>query len=294
MPAPSNYPPGTVFGRLTVLERLGRENYGVRSGFVYRCRCECGAVVDVHAVPLKRGAIDACDTCRFTRTCASCGRKFYSRQYRETCSDACRADRKRMFDRAQYYKRSAQDPGMNQRIAEERRQRAAVDPAFAATMREWEAGARRRKARRRREDPAYREHVNKQTRARYDPAHKKAVATARLASMSPDERAAYIEARRAVAREHYRKNKAYYAAKQRRWLDSMSPERLARWMIKRRRLDRERARLVREGIYADATMHERYRAIHREYERRYEGNKRLRELMSLGSELLKKLEQGDE
>lgn len=118
--------------------------------------------------------------------------------------------------------------------------------------------------------------------------------TARLARMSVVERAQYIEARRAVAREHYRRHKAAYDAKRRRWLDSMSPERLARWMIRRRALDKARAQKVRDGIYADPATHDRFRAIQLEYERRYRANKRLRELMTLGSELLKKMEQTHE
>lgn len=55
-PKAFNFTPGTKFGRLTVDSRLGSST----GGTFFRCRCECGSVVEVRGVCLKRGDSRSC------------------------------------------------------------------------------------------------------------------------------------------------------------------------------------------------------------------------------------------
>ena len=58
---------GQVFGRLTVVEPIG--THGVKNFVVWRCRCVCGAVVDVRAINLRVGDTKSCG-CLNTEKCA--------------------------------------------------------------------------------------------------------------------------------------------------------------------------------------------------------------------------------
>lgn len=57
---------GQRFGRLTVIERVG--TYDPPCGFgkqpIWRCRCDCGEVVDITAHNLKQGRTRSCGCLR--------------------------------------------------------------------------------------------------------------------------------------------------------------------------------------------------------------------------------------
>lgn len=55
---------GEVFGRLTVLDYLGRKDYGKYKRHVYLCRCECGNDVAVAQLSLQKGATKSCGCLR--------------------------------------------------------------------------------------------------------------------------------------------------------------------------------------------------------------------------------------
>lgn len=154
---------GRSFGRLTVIaagERLAR-------GRRWVCQCECGRTSEVTQHSLIRATVTACETCRFTRTCAVCGESFLSRQSRATCSDACRVAHQRRIHLAHYYRRVDADPQFNRKRAARERQRAATDPAFDARWRaRWRQAGERYKARMA-ADPNFRERERAKARAWY-------------------------------------------------------------------------------------------------------------------------------
>lgn len=61
---------GKVYGRLTVLERVTRQNgrSGKRtSRAAWLCRCACGAKLIVSGQNLRKGLVTACDYCNGLR-----------------------------------------------------------------------------------------------------------------------------------------------------------------------------------------------------------------------------------
>lgn len=53
--------PGTVFGRLTVLEYYGKDmKNGKNCGILYRCKCECGNETFTHGHNLRNGGVQSC------------------------------------------------------------------------------------------------------------------------------------------------------------------------------------------------------------------------------------------
>jgi hypothetical protein len=51
---------GQKFGRLTALEFVGHRKVGAQSKRVYRCRCECGKIVDAVSGALTTGNVRSC------------------------------------------------------------------------------------------------------------------------------------------------------------------------------------------------------------------------------------------
>lgn len=51
---------GQKFGKLTVLERLGKND---RGHYIWRCRCDCGNYVDVVGYAVKNGSWASCGKC---------------------------------------------------------------------------------------------------------------------------------------------------------------------------------------------------------------------------------------
>lgn len=63
MPAPLNLA-GQRFGSLTVLERSGQDRF---KAWIWRCRCDCGTVVNVRGSTLRAGSTSACAPCATSR-----------------------------------------------------------------------------------------------------------------------------------------------------------------------------------------------------------------------------------
>nr|DAF15359.1 MAG TPA: hypothetical protein [Caudoviricetes sp.] len=51
---------GQKFGKLTVLERLGKNDFG---HYIWRCRCDCGNYVDAVGYAVKNGSWQSCGKC---------------------------------------------------------------------------------------------------------------------------------------------------------------------------------------------------------------------------------------
>lgn len=51
---------GQKFGKLTVLERIGKNNFG---HYIWRCRCDCGNYVDAVGYAIKNGSWQSCGKC---------------------------------------------------------------------------------------------------------------------------------------------------------------------------------------------------------------------------------------
>lgn len=51
---------GQKFGKLTVLERIGKNNFG---HYIWRCRCDCGNYVDAVGYAVKNGSWQSCGKC---------------------------------------------------------------------------------------------------------------------------------------------------------------------------------------------------------------------------------------
>lgn len=221
MPAPLDLV-GRRFGKLLVLKRTGSGRGGM-----WLCRCACGQEEEFPARRLphtayskkRKDVADACSTCMHTRTCATCGRQFVSRQYKSCCSPGCETAHRRARYLQDYYARVARDPEMNRRRAAAHRQRAATDPDFARRAQQWEAQAQARKRQRAATDPEYAEHVRQLARARYQATSEivQARRRARWAAMSPEQQQVHIERRRVLntawaqrKREALKQNPARY------------------------------------------------------------------------------------
>lgn len=105
---------GRRFGRLTVLRADGRVKWGGEMT-AWLCRCECGAELRVpqnrlphrESIPMSH-RVEACDDCR-ARPCEICGAAIPPPSTAATCSKACRAERKRRYQREYYHKKIAPD-----------------------------------------------------------------------------------------------------------------------------------------------------------------------------------------
>ena len=49
---------GQRFGKFTVLEKTGKGDYARH--FIWRCRCDCGNIVEVPTTALKKGLVHSC------------------------------------------------------------------------------------------------------------------------------------------------------------------------------------------------------------------------------------------
>lgn len=73
---------GQRFGRLTVLERAGSYQYPFGGSVaVWRCRCDCGEVVDIIGKNLKAGATRSCGCLRRDMIRERAARKRLIKQY---------------------------------------------------------------------------------------------------------------------------------------------------------------------------------------------------------------------
>jgi hypothetical protein len=122
MPAPLDLT-GRRFGALVVQVANGRVKWG-KWQTLWRCRCDCGADVDVpqNRLPHRDSIppshrVEACDDCR-SRPCAVCGGPVPASSASATCSAACHDERKRQYHLAYYHRRAATDPEFAARMAE--------------------------------------------------------------------------------------------------------------------------------------------------------------------------------
>lgn len=138
MPSPRDLT-GQRFGHLTVLRPAGRVKYGpiMRA---WLCRCDCGTEVTVPRVRLTGRSVDACPACRLGRACVVCGRGFIPASSRAiTCSDACRAVRRKATSAAARKARDDANPAAVAARHRRHRERVKSDPLRAQRARNKKA-----------------------------------------------------------------------------------------------------------------------------------------------------------
>ena len=250
---------GRKFGQLEVLRAVGRTTkYGGCT--VWRCRCSCGAELDLPAKRLGYAEwihrnnpgwiVTACATCR-GHDCAVCGVRIpmAERQQKPTCSDACWHIRYCAQQRRYWRKRCAADPNLPRKMHAKAKAKAKADPEYAAKMKIWSKKRHERHRARMKSDPEY--------AARY----------------------------RAWHNAHWERNAAEIQAKRDARLNAMTPDQLSAWMERARMYARRYAARHAAEIRAHPERHARYLEIMRAYRQRKLAAKAAADLNRIGATL---------
>jgi hypothetical protein len=252
---------GQTLGKLFVVQRIER----IGGKAAWRCRCECGALVDLPVFVLhgrRRHPNLACPDCggpkpRPSRSirCEVCGSNFQGKGKAKLCSNECRRviRRRRELGVDQIIRTcvtcgreftgaysaqnvcSAECRREKQRLIALKswRRRVARSPGLMATM-------RRRKREKAAADPAYAEKMRQWDRARYQK---------RRARMKSDP--VFAAAHRQRVAEYWIKNRVRIIAERRVRLDALSPEDLAKWCERAKIACRNHRRRERAGMSPD-------------------------------------------
>jgi predicted nucleic acid-binding Zn ribbon protein len=103
---------GMKIAALTLIRQTGQIRHGRNLVNVWLCQCSCGRTLDVDQESLVKGMIPACKTCR-RGPCVICGKEIDNDEWsvkRNTCSDECYRENRRVRGRLSLANRVARDP----------------------------------------------------------------------------------------------------------------------------------------------------------------------------------------
>jgi hypothetical protein len=270
MRPPLNDLAGKRFGKLSVIEFKGRAR-DVKKTPLWLCLCDCGSQEVVLQKKLVTGKVTECCECSRPR-CEICGTKIPTDYPSKTaCSDICKTRRNRARYREEYYRRLEKDPDLTRRTNARRKERAAVDPEYAARLRDYEAKALERKREKRTTDSEWAELERQRGRERYS-ANREDVLTRRKLRRQIDPE--YRKRRRDQEKQYYLRYRNKRLATRKETWENLPSEEKARRIELKRNADRINQRRYMMEIRRDPKRYREYLAREREWER----NRNLRRL----------------
>lgn len=105
------------FGQLTAYLVVGTVRHGRNNVNIWECQCDCGRIINVDQNSLFKLAVPACKVCR-RGPCVVCGSDITNEEYslkRNTCSDECWRENRRIKQRASYKIRASKDPDFHKK-----------------------------------------------------------------------------------------------------------------------------------------------------------------------------------